>query len=177
MTRQDAAEVLEPGEQSFDLPATTVTAKRAAILGLHLPAAAIRCDQLDAFFGEAFRERVAVVGLVADEALGADAIGALDRIIRERASSAEPSGPDASAHPSYTRRLLADRNLRLKKLGEEVAELIGACADEDPSRAAEEAADLVYHALVALRATGGGWDDVRRILWQRSGSSGRVEPR
>src|SRR6058998_2939072 len=68
MTRQDAAEVLQPGEQAFDLPATTVTAKRAAILGLHLPAAAIRCDQLDAFFGEVFRERVAVVGLVADEA-------------------------------------------------------------------------------------------------------------
>jgi phosphoribosyl-ATP pyrophosphohydrolase/phosphoribosyl-AMP cyclohydrolase len=44
---------------------------------------------------------------------------------------------------SYTRRLLADRNLRLKKLGEEAAELVTACADADPSRAAEEAADLV----------------------------------
>ena len=108
------------------------------------------------------------VSCFGEEALGADAIGALDRTIQERAASAEPAGPDAPARPSYTRRLLADRNLRLKKLGEEVAELIGACADEDTSRAAEEMADIVFHALVALRAAGGGWDDVRRVLWLRS---------
>jgi phosphoribosyl-ATP pyrophosphohydrolase/phosphoribosyl-AMP cyclohydrolase len=70
---------------------------------------------------------------------------------------------------SYTRRLLGDRNLRLKKLGEEAAELVTACADADPSRAAEEAADLLYHAIVALHAVGASLDDVRAVLASRAG--------
>jgi phosphoribosyl-AMP cyclohydrolase / phosphoribosyl-ATP pyrophosphohydrolase len=85
-----------------------------------------------------------------------DALSVLDATIAERAVQ----GPETS----YTRRLLADRNLRLKKLGEEAAELVVACADDDRARAVEEAADLVYHALVALRALGVGLDDVRRVL-------------
>lgn len=55
---------------------------------------------------------------------------------------------------SYTVRLLDDENLRLKKLGEETAELVSALAKGDAARAREEAADLVYHTLVALRAAG-----------------------
>jgi phosphoribosyl-ATP pyrophosphohydrolase/phosphoribosyl-AMP cyclohydrolase len=39
-----------------------------------------------------------------------------------------------------------------------------ASVDGDGVRAAEEAADLVYHALVALRANGVGLDAVRRVL-------------
>jgi phosphoribosyl-ATP pyrophosphohydrolase/phosphoribosyl-AMP cyclohydrolase len=77
------------------------------------------------------------------------------------------AGPPA-AKPSYTARLLADRNLRLKKLGEEVAELVLACADQDRARAAEEGADLVYHTLVALRAVGVTLDDVRQVLAARA---------
>jgi phosphoribosyl-ATP pyrophosphohydrolase/phosphoribosyl-AMP cyclohydrolase len=42
-----------------------------------------------------------------------------------------------------------------------------ACAAADRERAAEGAADLVYHALVALRATGAGWNEVRRVLAAR----------
>lgn len=68
---------------------------------------------------------------------------------------------------SYTRRLLLDRNLRLKKIGEESVELSVACADGDADRAAEEAADLVYHIGVALEAAGSSLDDVARILSQR----------
>lgn len=93
-------------------------------------------------------------------ALGADALGVLDAIIAERATIAQPS-------TSYTRRLLDDRNLRLKKLGEEAAELVTACADADTHRATEEAADLIYHALVALRATGGTLADVQAVLTAR----------
>jgi phosphoribosyl-ATP pyrophosphohydrolase/phosphoribosyl-AMP cyclohydrolase len=63
--------------------------------------------------------------------------------------------------------LLADRNLRLKKLGEESAELVTACADGNSGRAVEEAADLIYHTLVALRALGVGLDDVRAALAAR----------
>jgi phosphoribosyl-ATP pyrophosphohydrolase/phosphoribosyl-AMP cyclohydrolase len=61
-----------------------------------------------------------------------------------------------------------DRNLRLKKLGEEAAELAIACADGDPDRAAEEAADLLYHVAVALRGAGGSLGAVRRVLASRA---------
>lgn len=55
---------------------------------------------------------------------------------------------------SYTVKLLGDENLRLKKLGEETAELIVALSRTEKSSIAEEAADLVYHLLVAILASG-----------------------
>lgn len=94
-----------------------------------------------------------------EEALAADTLAAIDRVIRARAA--------APAAGSYTAELLADRNRRLKKLGEEAAELVAACADGDASRATAEAADLLYHVLVALRALGAGWDEVRAALAAR----------
>jgi phosphoribosyl-ATP pyrophosphohydrolase/phosphoribosyl-AMP cyclohydrolase len=103
------------------------------------------------------------------DALVPDVLSALDATIATR--SAIPDG--GSAAPSYTRRLLADRNLRLKKIGEEAAELVTACADGDVARAREEAADLLYHALVALRAVGGTLADVRQVLSARVGRSSR----
>jgi phosphoribosyl-ATP pyrophosphohydrolase/phosphoribosyl-AMP cyclohydrolase len=69
--------------------------------------------------------------------------------------------------------LLGDRNLRLKKIGEESAELVTACADGDASRAAEECADLIYHGLVALRAVGGSLQRVRAVLNARVGAPRR----
>ncbi|HEX5971577.1 MAG TPA: bifunctional phosphoribosyl-AMP cyclohydrolase/phosphoribosyl-ATP diphosphatase HisIE [Gemmatimonadaceae bacterium] len=99
-----------------------------------------------------------------EEALGADVLASLDVTVAAR-QRATPTEGEAS----YTRRLLGDRNLRLKKLGEEAAELVTACADADPSRAAEEAADLLYHAVVALRAVGASLDDVRAVLASRAG--------
>ena len=93
-----------------------------------------------------------------------DALPALGAAIAAGAGGA-PAAPDA--RPSYTQRLLADRNLRLKKPGEEMAELVTACADGDRARAAEEGADVVYHALVALRAVGVSLDDVRHVLTGR----------
>jgi phosphoribosyl-ATP pyrophosphohydrolase/phosphoribosyl-AMP cyclohydrolase len=80
------------------------------------------------------------------------------------------NGPDSKssiAKPSYTRQLLLDRNLRLKKIGEESAELITACADASTTRAAEEAADLIYHVAVALEAVGSSLDAVATILLER----------
>lgn len=105
-------------------------------------------------------------------ALAADALSALDATIGVRAQST-PDAADASGKPSYTRRLLDDRNLRLKKIGEESAELVTACADGDTSRAVEECADLVFHSLVALHAAGGSLDDVRRTLGARVGAPRR----
>lgn len=92
---------------------------------------------------------------------GGDVFDDLDALVATRM---EGSGDSTS----YTRRLLADRNLRLKKLGEECAELTIACADGDAGRAAEEAADVIYHTIVALRAAGSGIADVRRILERRA---------
>src|SRR5579872_5137257 len=94
-------------------------------------------------------------------ALDADILSALDATIAARA--AHPS-----VRQSYTRRLLDDRNLRLKKLGEESTELAVALADGDAQRAVDEAADLVYHVLTALRALGVGIDEVRGVLARRA---------
>ena len=104
-------------------------------------------------------------------ALAADAVGILDATIAARAADAPPESTGET--PSYTRRLLADRNLRLKKIGEESAELVTACADGDRARAIDESADVVYHALVALRAVGGTLDDVRATLAARVGAPRR----
>jgi phosphoribosyl-ATP pyrophosphohydrolase/phosphoribosyl-AMP cyclohydrolase len=100
----------------------------------------------------------------------ADALSVLDATLRARAS-------DAANTSSYTRRLLGDRNLRLKKLGEEAAELAVACADGDRERAVNEAADLIYHALVAVLPLGAGLDDVRATLESRASASGELDGR
>lgn len=70
---------------------------------------------------------------------------------------------------SYTVRLLDDENLRLKKLGEETAELIAALVRADGSGVSEEAADLLFHLLVALRGAGVALDDTAAALVRRRG--------
>ncbi|WNG48064.1 bifunctional phosphoribosyl-AMP cyclohydrolase/phosphoribosyl-ATP diphosphatase HisIE [Archangium minus] len=94
-----------------------------------------------------------------------DALVELDRTIAQRAAKA----PEPGEKPSYTRRLLDDRNLRLKKIGEEAVELVTACADGDKERAVEEAADVLYHLLVAVRPLGVTLDDVKAVLARRAG--------
>ena len=96
-------------------------------------------------------------------ALVPDTLSMLDATITARAADMSREREN-----SWTRRLLGDRNLRLKKVGEEAAELVVACADGDTMRAREECADLLYHALVALHAVGGSLTDVRRVLAQRA---------
>jgi phosphoribosyl-ATP pyrophosphohydrolase/phosphoribosyl-AMP cyclohydrolase len=68
---------------------------------------------------------------------------------------------------SYTTRLLDDPNLRWKKLGEEALELALACQAGNPDRVSEEAADLVYHALVAAIAAGSSAEHVLGRLEER----------
>lgn len=79
--------------------------------------------------------------------------------LRDRAAT-RPAG-------SYTVRLLDDPNLRVKKLGEETAELIQALVQGDAPRATEETADLLYHALAALLAAGASLDDLLAELESR----------
>jgi phosphoribosyl-AMP cyclohydrolase / phosphoribosyl-ATP pyrophosphohydrolase len=98
------------------------------------------------------------------ESGGWDVMSELDQVIASRAESPADG-------KSYTQRLLADRNLRLKKIGEEAAELAVACADADAPRAVEEAADLIYHTMVALRSVGASYADVERVLAKRHATS------
>ena len=132
-----------------------------ALLATVVPAGPACHEGKRSCFGDAFRM---------------DPLTLLDRVIADRAASQPPPSPVESergvaspADPSYTRRLLRDRNLRLKKLGEEMAELLVACADGDEKRAGEEGADVIYHLLVALRSLGIGLDDLRAILAGRAG--------
>ena len=97
-----------------------------------------------------------------EDALQADVFATLDTTISARMRSTD------NPSTSYTQRLLGDRNLRLKKLGEEAVELATACVDGDIERATEETADLLYHALVALRAVGGSLHGVRAVLSSRA---------
>jgi len=102
----------------------------------------------------------------AETSTRSDAIAELDTTIAARLRTDAQDG-EPEQRRSYTRRLGADRNLRLKKLGEECAELVMACADNDRARAVDEAADVFYHVLVALRSVGASLDDVRRVLSER----------
>ena len=89
----------------------------------------------------------------------AEALGALARVIRERAS-ADPAG-------SYTARLLADRDLAAAKVAEEAAETIEAARDESDERVAEEAADLLYHLAVLMAGRGVGLERALEVLNDR----------
>ncbi|MFW6205897.1 MAG: bifunctional phosphoribosyl-AMP cyclohydrolase/phosphoribosyl-ATP diphosphatase HisIE [Gemmatimonadota bacterium] len=90
-----------------------------------------------------------------------DRRAAMDARAGDRATRPDPSSS------SYTVRLLGDRNLRLKKLGEEATELALACADGDAERVREEAADVVYHTLVAALAAGVDVDGILEALEAR----------
>ena len=62
---------------------------------------------------------------------------------------------EASPESSYTARLLTDvEDELLKKLAEEASEVIMACKDNDHDHIRYEAADLVYHLMVALERYG-----------------------
>ncbi|MEQ8330331.1 MAG: bifunctional phosphoribosyl-AMP cyclohydrolase/phosphoribosyl-ATP diphosphatase HisIE [Longimicrobiales bacterium] len=95
-----------------------------------------------------------------DPSLGA-MLDAVDAVLARRQAE-RPEG-------SYTVRLLDDENLRLKKLGEETAELVTALAKAEADRIPEEAADLLYHVLAALRGAGADPADVAAVLASRRG--------
>jgi phosphoribosyl-AMP cyclohydrolase / phosphoribosyl-ATP pyrophosphohydrolase len=90
----------------------------------------------------------------------ASVLARLDTVLAARAAD-RPEG-------SYTVKLLTDENLRLKKLGEECAELVTALAKGESGRIPEEAADLIYHVLVAARASGVGLDAIAAVLEKRA---------
>ena len=92
----------------------------------------------------------------------ADTLSEVFKVIRDRADN-----PTAE---SYTCKLLAGGdNKILKKIGEESAEVVMACKDDDPDAIASEVADLFYHTLVALAHHNVDLRDVYRQLDKRRG--------
>ncbi|MCC7266327.1 MAG: phosphoribosyl-ATP diphosphatase [Caulobacteraceae bacterium] len=81
----------------------------------------------------------------------------------------------ADAGTSYTAQLLADPARAAKKLGEEAVETVIAAAQGDKAALASESADLVYHWLVLLAASGVTLDEVAAVLAKREGRSGLEE--
>jgi hypothetical protein len=67
-SRGEAAEVLQPGEQPFNLPAAQITAQWSAVLS-PFSFSPIGRDHFDAMVAKPFIERIAVVGLVSDQSL------------------------------------------------------------------------------------------------------------
>ncbi len=98
----------------------------------------------------------------------ADACTELMRVIEARRDQPEPG--------SYTNRLLEGGDNRiLKKIGEEAAEFVMACKDDDPQDIAAEAADLLFHLQVALAHHGVPWRRVQEVLAQRRGAPRRAQ--
>jgi len=64
-----------------------------------------------------------------------------------------------------------------EKLVEEAGELARAVAGEPDDRVASEAADVLFHVMVALRSRGVAFETVLRELDRRSGTSGHDEKR
>lgn len=97
----------------------------------------------------------------ARHAPGIGRIGLLERTIAAR-SVAPPA-------ESYTARLLSEGPKRAaQKVGEEGVETALAGAVGDEGELAAEAADLLYHLIVLLRARGMSLNDVAAVLEQRA---------
>jgi len=92
---------------------------------------------------------------------------------RLAATVAARQGADPAS--SYTAQLLADPQRAAKKLGEEAVETALAAVSGDKDAIAAESADLIYHWLVLLAATGVDLDAVAAKLQAREGTSGLQE--
>ena len=77
---------------------------------------------------------------------------------------------------SYTAKLLAGgAPLAAKKFGEEAVETVIAAIQADKDAVAAESADVIYHWLVLLAASGVSLDEVAAKLEAREGTSGIEE--
>lgn len=100
-----------------------------------------------------------------EEAPGLGRLARLERTIAERA--------EADPAESWTARLLAEGPKRAaQKVGEEGVETALAGAAGDDAELASEAADLIYHLLVLLKARGLSSQDVLDVLAARAAPRG-----
>ena len=106
------------------------------------------------------------------------ALGSMTELSTVLATLAETVDDRKGGDPkdSYTAKLLDKGPLHCgKKIAEEGAELALALAAQGKSESASEAADLLYHMLVGLRAKGVSLDRVAAALRSRQGMSGLEE--
>jgi phosphoribosyl-ATP pyrophosphohydrolase/phosphoribosyl-AMP cyclohydrolase len=76
---------------------------------------------------------------------------------------------DSGAEDSYTSRLVQRGiNKVAQKVGEEAVELVIEAKDNDPDLFKGEAADLLYHLLILLKAKGFSLEDIEAVLRARS---------
>ncbi len=95
----------------------------------------------------------------------------LEKLAAEIARKSK-SSPDTS----YTAQLLSKGVEKCaKKFGEEAVELALATVQNKKVATANEAADVLYHLLVLLQATGVTPADVMEVLKHREGTGGLVE--
>jgi phosphoribosyl-ATP pyrophosphohydrolase len=107
-----------------------------------------------------------------------EALGGAAKLGETLARLAATIDARAGADPetSWTAKLLAGGPaLTAKKLGEEGAEAALAVASQSDKEVAAEAADVVYHLLVALRSRGVSLDRLAAELTAREGKSGIEE--
>ncbi len=82
----------------------------------------------------------------------------------------------ADPDSSWTAKLLSKGPEKCaEKFGEEAIEAIIEAVRNDPAALTSEAADVLYHLLVMLRARGVSLSDVEAELARRSGTSGLTE--
>jgi phosphoribosyl-ATP pyrophosphohydrolase len=94
----------------------------------------------------------------------------------EKLAAAIAAKVGASPEDSYTAKLLAKGVEKCaKKFGEEAVELALAAVQGKRSEATSEAADVLYHLLVLLKASGIAPADVMAELKRREGTGGLVE--
>ena len=97
-----------------------------------------------------------------------------DVIDRLAATVASRKGADPAE--SWTAKLLSEGPERCaKKFGEEAVETVMAAVSGDKDATASESADVLYHLLVLLAATGVSLDEVAAKLQAREGTSGIAE--
>ncbi len=97
-----------------------------------------------------------------------------ETLARLAATIAARKGADPAS--SYTAKLLSEGPERCaKKFGEEAVETVIAAVSGDADAVAAESADLIYHWLVLLAASGVSLDDIAAKLVARQGQSGLAE--
>lgn len=104
------------------------------------------------------------------EVPAATLLGRLEEVLEARKAS--------HGKASYTKSLYDGGASKIgEKLLEEAGELARAVAGEDDARVASEAADVLFHVMVALRSRGMAFESVLRELDRRAGTSGHDEKR
>ncbi|CAN5811306.1 bifunctional phosphoribosyl-AMP cyclohydrolase/phosphoribosyl-ATP diphosphatase HisIE [soil metagenome] len=110
------------------------------------------------------------VRLADDEVPEPTLLGRLEAVLEARRS--------ATAKASYAKSLYDGGPAKIgEKLVEEAGELARAVAGETDERVVSEAADVLFHVMVALRSRGIAFEPLLRELDRRAGTSGHDEKR